>query len=1473
MFNIKHININKSKLALFILGLGFLITGAITITNLVDAAPFTVTSITPNQGPTAGGQTITITGTNFQQNMEWKQISASNTNVCAITSNDRAYCWGGNGNGQIGDGTSGTNRLLPTAISQGDMPDLIVKQISSRSNRTCAIGSDDRVYCWGLNTNGEVGNNTSGADRLVPTAVSQGARPDLTAKQVTVGNNHTCVIASNDQVYCWGQNPDGRIGDNTTGVTRLVPVAVSQGVRPDLIVKHVYASPYHTCVIASNDRAYCWGPNTNGEIGDNTSGSDRLVPTAVSQGARPNLTVKQISAGSSQTCAIASNDQAYCWGGNGSGQIGDNTSGTNRLVPTAVSQGARPNLIVKQISVGTSQTCAIASNDQVYCWGSNGRGQIGDGTTGTNRLVPTAVLQGARPNLIVKQIVLRQELSCAIAGDNQIYCWGRNDSGQFGINSNTGPSTCGAVACSTLPVVANVSALPKLTVAVIFSSEPCTNVIVTSNTQLTCTTPAHPAGLVDVSVTIGSDISTLANGYEYIPPLSIVSITPDSGSIKGGELVTITGTSFDQKYNVSNFSYTGNYQEYVVPADGLYKLETWGAQGGAVSTATGGRGGYNSGSIYLTKDEKLYIYVGQSTGTTTNTTSFNGGGTSGNGPNSTAGGGATDIRLTSGTWNDATSLRSRIMVSAGGGATGDPGVAGGAAGGLTGITSLGANGGTGGTQTAGGTPLGTSVGTAGAFGIGGNGNNNTNGCGAGGGYYGGGGGNCGSAGGAGGGSSFISGHTGSIALASSANNNPRTGTGGTTCVNATTDNLCSIHYSSKSFTNTTMIDGNGYNWTNIRGSQVQMPNPAGGNFALGQGNNGNGYARITPVDVKIPVNVSLGEIACTNVTVISSTQLTCITPAHTKGFVDVAVTISGETETLVDGYEYLPSFTIDSISPDSGPTEGGQEVTITGTNFEQYIEWKQVIARNDFTCAIASNDQVYCWGSNDNGRLGDNTTTDRLVPTAVSQGAMPSLAIKQISAGNFHTCAIASNDQVYCWGSNEHDQIGDNTSGAYRLVPTAVLQGARPNLAVRWVEAGNRNTCVIASNDQAYCWGWNHAGQIGDGTIGANRLVPTAVDQGARPNLIVKQITVNNQTCAIASNDQAYCWGDNTYGQIGDNTSGAYRLVPTAVLQGARPNLAVKQISNRNSRMCAIADNDQAYCWGWNNAGQIGDGTIGANRLVPVAVVQGAMPSLIIKQIRLGNNHTCVIASDNRAYCWGSNSNGQFGNNTTDDSYVPTPVDTSNLDPVVTVDFDDEPCTNVTVISNTELTCTTPTHEPGLVDVSVTIGSETETLYDAYEYIDPYINMALDSDAINIGGEEGLAPSVAGAFEYTDNTVSIETNLANGFNLLISTHSHISNSLDHLSLSESIDSTSGSWLAQSPLQVNSWGFTLTPSPTDSANIWSAVPKSTSPLIIKSTNVPAEPADITTIYYGAKIDLNKVAGQYKAVIVYTAIANP
>ena len=209
---------------------------------------------------------------------------------------------------------------------------------------------------------------------------------------LAAGHGHTCGLTSGGTAYCWGYNDQGQLGDGTTELISTIPVAVSGGKTFTSLV----AGEAHTCGLASVGTAYCWGRNGSGQLGDGTrdywgSTSDRTVPVAVTGG----LIFETIQASGWHTCAITKEIfSAYCWGSNGYGQIGDGAGGSSgntddRVSPVRVST----YLQFKTMALGGNRegfTCGLTVDLKSYCWGYNAEGQLGDGTT-AQRLSPVAV--------------------------------------------------------------------------------------------------------------------------------------------------------------------------------------------------------------------------------------------------------------------------------------------------------------------------------------------------------------------------------------------------------------------------------------------------------------------------------------------------------------------------------------------------------------------------------------------------------------------------------------------------------------------------------------------------------------------------------------------------------------------------------------------------------------------------------------------------------------------------------------------------------------------------------------------------------------------------------------------------------------------------------------------------------------------------------------------------------------------------
>jgi alpha-tubulin suppressor-like RCC1 family protein len=245
-------------------------------------------------------------------------VTAGLNHTCGLTADSLAYCWGRNGRGQLGDGTT-TQRLTPVAVVGG----LRFASLRAFGGFTCGVTSVGAAYCWGANDTGQLGDGTQ-TDRYMPVAVKGSLA--FAALNSAADGQHTCAVtAFGGAAYCWGKNSSGELGDGTT-TQRLTPVAVAGSLR----FVEVSSGSFFTCGLTDVGAAYCWGYNSLGFLGDGTT-TQRLTPVPVTGG----LTFTALSTGSDHTCGLAGGIM-YCWGDNPNGALGDGTT-TYRSSPTPVS--------------------------------------------------------------------------------------------------------------------------------------------------------------------------------------------------------------------------------------------------------------------------------------------------------------------------------------------------------------------------------------------------------------------------------------------------------------------------------------------------------------------------------------------------------------------------------------------------------------------------------------------------------------------------------------------------------------------------------------------------------------------------------------------------------------------------------------------------------------------------------------------------------------------------------------------------------------------------------------------------------------------------------------------------------------------------------------------------------------------------------------------------------------------------------
>jgi alpha-tubulin suppressor-like RCC1 family protein len=295
------------------------------------------------------------------------------------------------------------------ASTSGGSPDARVSSLASHGSHTCASLADGHVICWGGNFAGQLGDG-SYENRVIPVTVPG----VLSATQVAAGALHSCALELTGQVVCWGNNAYGQLGDGSVTSSPYPRMVLGLGAVA------IAAGDYHTCALGHQGEVWCWGENLAGELGIGFEGGSSQWPQLVT-GLGPGSGVVKIAAGRGHTCAALLSGTVYCWGWNHVGQLGDSTL-VNHSVPTAVT--ALDGAAITSLAAGQAHTCVATFTGSVFCWGWNGSGQIGDGTQ-IDRTTPV-LINAAN----VANVAAGRAHTCAITTVGTTLCWGANDLGQ-----------------------------------------------------------------------------------------------------------------------------------------------------------------------------------------------------------------------------------------------------------------------------------------------------------------------------------------------------------------------------------------------------------------------------------------------------------------------------------------------------------------------------------------------------------------------------------------------------------------------------------------------------------------------------------------------------------------------------------------------------------------------------------------------------------------------------------------------------------------------------------------------------------------------------------------------------------------------------------------------------------------------------------------------------------------------------------
>lgn len=346
-------------------------------------------------------------------------VGAGGVHSCAIAPGGQAFCWGESYYGQLGDGTvQGDAQPQPVPVAGGHT----FTQLTTGTFHTCALTPAGAAWCWGANGTGALGNGTRD-NSAVPTPVAGG----LAFARIAAGAFHTCGVTTSGVAYCWGTGAYGQLGNGQSGGDEFLdgvttPVAVLGGVT----FRSITVGTWHSCGLAENGQAYCWGLDWDGLLAiGGTPGqySIQTAPVAVQQGGLAFASLA--TGGTSTTCGITDAGATYCWGA----MPGTGGPQASAYTPTPVAGG----IAFDMIAIGSSHLCGVARDSgTAWCWGFNMYGQLGNGT-----VTPYPAIGATAPTLVLggqayRSIAVGAGHSCAVTTAGAAQCWGGNETGAVG---------------------------------------------------------------------------------------------------------------------------------------------------------------------------------------------------------------------------------------------------------------------------------------------------------------------------------------------------------------------------------------------------------------------------------------------------------------------------------------------------------------------------------------------------------------------------------------------------------------------------------------------------------------------------------------------------------------------------------------------------------------------------------------------------------------------------------------------------------------------------------------------------------------------------------------------------------------------------------------------------------------------------------------------------------------------------------
>ena len=1042
---------------------------------------------------------------------------------------------------------------------------------------SCAVHDTGEVSCWGDNSHGEIGSGQDGATTIPLPAKAVGIDD---AVSVTAGHWHTCALRQTGGISCWGADHDGQLGDGRIGgdIDSFVPVDVID--ISDAV--GVSAGGEHTCAVHATGEVSCWGDNWKGELGNGTAGNefDTGVPVKVSDISD----AVTVSSGDWHTCAVRESGNISCWGGdNWNGELGNGQSWGITPETLGISPPRVPVEVVTvndaiAVSAGSAFTCALREGGKVSCWGGNYFGQLGASPdTVFASPIPLEIPDISDATVITAGV----GHTCAVRS-GEAYCWGRNIHGQLGNGMDSGVSF-EKVQTPGIDDAIDVSATTRHTCATHATGE------------VSCWGTTWRGGTGDIA----AEDASLPVKIDGISTATSVSASPGitCATLEGGE-ASCWGFFWNNDFVTSDDGdvspVPAKWRDTRQDFTDITSLETGDNHAcalhadGTITCAGanwyGNIGNGEFGDIDWTPTRVVGIddAVGLSLGFYHTCAVHATGEVSCWGRNE-------DGQLGNGTEGLETNSAVPVKVS-----------------GITDATAVS-------TTYLSLTCALHETGEVSCWG------SNLRG-------------ELGSDESVGGAHSPIDHSAVPVKIK---------GITDAAAVSAGASHACVLHETGE-------ISCWGSNSAGELGADDHIPDDQSA-----------APLKVTGITDATAVSASdhhtcalreSGEVTCWGWNehgqlgngeiwesndsfepVKVSATVTTEPPASDEP-VDVSAGVRHNCMVWISG---KVSCWGDNNKGQLGDGEFGKDLySSVPMEVENITDAVAVGAGWEHTCAVHATGEVSCWGDDTNGELGNGEIVDQVPLPVKAEGITDATAV---AVGHWHTCALHESGEVSCWGRNYDGQLGNGEMGdASSAVPVSVLDITD---AVA-ISAGGEHTCAVHATGEVSCWGDNFGGELGTGQRGNefDSAVPVKV-AGIEDAIDVSTNALN--TCVLREGGNMSCWGDNTYGQLGDGTSTF--ISPGEPFVSSPVNVSGIDsaiiISTGADFSCAALQSGQVRCWGNNASRQLGNPAGEAFSLtpMPVADVDDAV------SVSAGTAHACVLRESGEVSCWGSNFHGRLG--------------------------------------------------------------------------------------------------------------------------------------------------------------------------------------------------------------------------------------